>query len=142
MPLASNNRLRERAGALVVLISLGLSMSLERGQAKDPSASKTVLYGCHGEFDYRELQALFVEASPPAVLLRWYYRAQDGQPDWIASEVNRLLKQGSGRGAFYTNADQTFRVEGTIASYQWAKSASPYRCNAFSSQQPAATTTP
>jgi hypothetical protein len=142
MPLASNNRLRERVGALVVLISLGLGMSLERGQAKDQSACKTVLYGCHGEFDYRELQALFVETSPPAVLLRWYYRAQDGQQDWIASEANRLLKQGSGRAASYTNVDQMFRVEGTMASYHWVKGAPPYRCNAINSQHPDATITP
>ncbi len=106
-------------------MSLALSMSLERGQAKDPSAGKTVLYGCHGEFDYRELQALFIDTSPPAVLLRWYYRAQDGQPDWIASEAHRLLKQGSGRGLLYANADLSFRVEGTMASYHWEKARLP-----------------
>ena len=110
---------------MVVLMSLALSMSLERGQAKDPSAGKTVLYGCHGEFDYRELQALFIDTSPPAVLLRWYYRGQDGQLAWIASESNRLLIQGSGLGASYTNVNQTFRAEGTMASYHWAQARFP-----------------
>lgn len=131
MPFASNHRRRKRVGALVVLMSLALSMSRERGQAKDPSAGKTVLYGCHGEFDYRELQALFIESSPPAVLLRWYYRGQDGQPDWISSEVNRLLKQGKGRGVIYANGHQSVKFQGKTAIYRQANGAYPYRCDAL-----------
>ena len=131
MQFVSNHRRRKRVGALVVLMSLALSMSLERGQAKDPSAGKTVLYGCHGEFDYRELQALFIESSPPAVLLRWYYRGQDGQPDWVASEANRLQKQGTGRGVFYANGDQSVKFQGKTAIYRQAKGAYPYRCDAL-----------
>lgn len=131
MPFAFNHRRRKRVGALVVLMSVALSMSLERGQAQDLSAGKTVLYGCHGEFDYRELQALFIETSPPAVLLRWYYRGQDGQPDRIASEVIRLLKQGTGRGEYYANGDQSVKLQGKTAIYRQAKGAYPYRCDAL-----------
>ena len=101
----------------------GLATTMAAGQlpgsivrAEELPRERLVRFACHGEFDHRQLTALFFN-EPPAEVVRLNENGQAG--------AVRLLQQRSGSGARYSDGSQTFWVKGDTASYERGGS---YQC--------------
>ena len=123
--MPSITRLNAIVKALVVPMMVALSMGVAQPIALGEGLTdeKIVSYGCSGEFDYREITALFFDSSPAEVVLRWHL--SDADQGGI-----RLLRQRSATGVLYTDGTYSFWVKGRSAIYQlvMAKGAVPYKC--------------
>lgn len=109
--MTHNRPLRLAATALLALEAIGawpVSLPGQVGLAEEVLDERRVRYGCHGEFDYREITALFFNQTPAEVILLWG-DSQGGV---------RLLQQRSASGARYSDGVESFWIKGDTATYK------------------------
>ena len=118
--------LRKTATALVAVMTATAAAQLpaERAQTEELLSERRVNYSCHGEFDFREVTALFFNQTAAEVILLFSGDARYG--------AVRLPQQRSASGARYSDGRETFWVKGDTATYMRGGS---YQCKVSTAPQ-------
>ncbi len=105
-----------KAAATALLAAL--AMPGPHALAEELPSERKVRYGCHGEFDHRQVTALFFNQPPAEVILL----LENGQAGAV-----RLPQQRSASGARFSDGNESFWVKGDSATWQRGGT---YQCKA------------